>query len=578
MGQDYRLEDALDFLKSATANGEDAELLRKSVGTDLKAIIDEFYDALLKTSAGGMFRDPQYLERIKVRRKAHWERFFQDAIAAEALEDSHRIGRLHRDVNLPSSWYVASYGWSMVRMVRSITRRYAHRPRKLDATLTTLLARMFADMTVSISAYEQASVEQAVAGIRDVNSNHLGRLAEALASINDTTRQLAFLQRNSSATAMNGQTISSAATELVGSVEEIARNSESAATEAGDANESAANGRSAITSMSDTITNIASAVEETSENVRELADASDQIGQILNVIEGIAEQTNLLALNATIEAARAGEAGKGFAVVAAEVKSLANQTARSTDDIAKRISALREGMATIQQTMQHSTDAVEQGKAAISEASSQMGVIADQVGSVSRRMVDISAILGQQKGSSSEIARSIENVASMAGESDQLVRDISQSMRRAMEHFSNNAREMFDPDSNISLCHMAKIDHVLFKQRIIDTCMGADTWEIADVPDHHHCRLGKWYDAIGDRALKGHPSFVALTEPHQAVHHAAKAALTALAAGDIEAVSVHMGELERASVDVFTLLDDIAAVMEEREHGKPGEAHKSAVA
>ncbi|MBR7551545.1 chemotaxis protein, partial [Mycobacterium tuberculosis] len=77
--------------------------------------------------------------------------------------------------------------------------------------------------------------------------------------------------------------------------------------------------------------------KSTESNIRALSEAVDGIGEVLGLIRNIAAQTNLLALNATIEAARAGEAGRGFAVVAAEVKQLADQTARATDDIERRV-------------------------------------------------------------------------------------------------------------------------------------------------------------------------------------------------------------------------------------------------
>ncbi len=79
----------------------------------------------------------------------------------------------------------------------------------------------------------------------------------------------------------------------------------------------------------------------TNETVQKLGTSSQEIGDVIKVITSIAEQTNLLALNATIEAARAGEAGKGFAVVASEVKELAQETAKATEDIARRVEAIQ---------------------------------------------------------------------------------------------------------------------------------------------------------------------------------------------------------------------------------------------
>jgi methyl-accepting chemotaxis protein len=83
------------------------------------------------------------------------------------------------------------------------------------------------------------------------------------------------------------------------------------------------------------------AAEETNRNVAKLGESSMEIGKVIKVITSIAQQTNLLALNATIEAARAGEAGKGFAVVANEVKELAKQTAKATEDISQKIEAIQ---------------------------------------------------------------------------------------------------------------------------------------------------------------------------------------------------------------------------------------------
>ncbi|WP_300528464.1 methyl-accepting chemotaxis protein [Maricaulis sp.] len=132
-------------------------------------------------------------------------------------------------------------------------------------------------------------------------------------------------------------------------------------------------------------------VEESSQvlerRVEALTDASQRINAILSTIEAIASQTNLLALNATIEAARAGEAGRGFAVVAGEVKALAGQTAKATEDIASRISALDnevkeilEGVRASGASVARGKEAVDQMTAATREVAEQLGTLRSQVG------------------------------------------------------------------------------------------------------------------------------------------------------------------------------------------------------
>jgi methyl-accepting chemotaxis protein len=130
--------------------------------------------------------------------------------------------------------------------------------------------------------------------------------------------------------------------------------------------------------------------EQTNQTIRRLAESSQKIGQVVAFIDAIASQTNLLALNATIEAARAGEAGKGFAVVASEVKSLADQTARATKDIAAQIAG-----------MQHVTN----------EAVGAIEHIGTTVDKISKIAVAIAAAVDQQGAATSEIARNISEVS-----------------------------------------------------------------------------------------------------------------------------------------------------------------------
>jgi len=130
--------------------------------------------------------------------------------------------------------------------------------------------------------------------------------------------------------------------------------------------------------------------QQTDGRIGKLSRAAQQIGDVVKLINAIAEQTNLLALNATIEAARAGDAGRGFAVVAAEVKSLANQTARATDEISSHISGMQ--------------DATQESVAAIKE-------IGATIGQISSIASSIASAVEQQGAATSEIARNVQSVA-----------------------------------------------------------------------------------------------------------------------------------------------------------------------
>ena len=130
--------------------------------------------------------------------------------------------------------------------------------------------------------------------------------------------------------------------------------------------------------------------QQTDEQIASLSQAASKIGDVVQLIADIASQTNLLALNATIEAARAGEAGKGFAVVASEVKTLANQTARATEEISSKVVEMQAATA-------HSVDAVK----AIGKTISQIAQIA----------TGIAAAVDEQNAATGEIARNVQQAA-----------------------------------------------------------------------------------------------------------------------------------------------------------------------
>jgi methyl-accepting chemotaxis protein len=147
--------------------------------------------------------------------------------------------------------------------------------------------------------------------------------------------------------------------------------------------------------------------ETTNNTVGKLGESSVEIGNVIKVITSIAQQTNLLALNATIEAARAGEAGKGFAVVANEVKELAKQTARATEDISRKIEA-------IQGDTRGAVEAIGQIGRIINQINDIQNTIASAVEEQTATTGEISRNVAEAARGSNEIAQNITGVATAA--------------------------------------------------------------------------------------------------------------------------------------------------------------------
>jgi methyl-accepting chemotaxis protein len=189
-------------------------------------------------------------------------------------------------------------------------------------------------------------------------------------------------------TSANVQTVASAAEELSSSISEIERNVKHAK----EVSESAA----AETSQTTTV-------------MKELLDNSNKIGEVVKLISAIASQTNLLALNATIEAARAGEAGKGFAVVANEVKQLASQTSKATDEITAHVSAVQ---------------------SSVNQATLSIQNVVTHINEIKDATVTISFAIGEQSSATSEIAKNVQQVAVGTGE---VTQNISAVTKSAME-------------------------------------------------------------------------------------------------------------------------------------------------
>jgi methyl-accepting chemotaxis protein len=219
-------------------------------------------------------------------------------------------------------------------ITRSITRPLADAERamaavaagdltqRLDARSNNELGRMAGSVNSALARMGEAMAGVAGStGRLSSTSQRIGSLSHAIAGgAAESSNQADVVASAASEVSRNIQTVAAGSEEMGVSIREIAHNAQEAASIAGRA---------------------VTAVEATTATVSRLGESSRMIGDVVRVITSIAEQTNLLALNATIEAARAGDTGKGFAVVAGEVKDLAQETARATEDISRRVDAIQ---------------------------------------------------------------------------------------------------------------------------------------------------------------------------------------------------------------------------------------------
>jgi methyl-accepting chemotaxis protein len=159
---------------------------------------------------------------------------------------------------------------------------------------------------------------------------------------------------------------------------------------------------------------IAKTVQHSSTQVAGLGQHSEQISSIISVIQGIADQTNLLALNAAIEAARAGEQGRGFAVVADEVRLLAQNTGKSTQEIATMIEKIQAGVRDTVESMRGGVLEVNQGVEMAGTAGAAIVEIRDSSEKVLQVVDQISFALREQTAASQDVARNVERTAQMA--------------------------------------------------------------------------------------------------------------------------------------------------------------------
>jgi methyl-accepting chemotaxis protein len=266
---------------------------------------------------------------------------------------------------------------------------------------------------------------QAVYNIRTM----LVKVSEAVSAAASASTQISSSVEEMSAGAQeqSAQTseVAGAVEEMTKTIMETTRNSSIAADSAKNSGSTAKDGGKVVAETIEGMNRIAAVVKSSAETVQALGKSSDQIGEIIQVIDDIADQTNLLALNAAIEAARAGEQGRGFAVVADEVRKLAERTTKATKEIAGMIKQIQKDTSNAVISMSKGTEEVEKGKALADKAGESLKEIILGAVKVVDVITQVAAASEEQSSTSEEISRSIEAINNVTRESTAGIQQIA---------------------------------------------------------------------------------------------------------------------------------------------------------
>jgi methyl-accepting chemotaxis protein len=287
-----------------------------------------------------------------------------------------------------------------------------------------LTARMEGEFKNNYAGYQSQinivgeSLEDIVRKVKDA----VAATASASSQISASSEEMAAGSREQSAQA--GE-VAAAVEQMTSTILETTRNAENAANAAKNSGIIAKEGGKVVTETVKGMIRIADVVKKSADTVQALGKNSDQIGEIVQVIDDIADQTNLLALNAAIEAARAGEQGRGFAVVADEVRKLAERTTKATKEIAGMIKQIQKDTGDAVVSMQQGTAEVESGKQLADKAGESLKDIIKGAEEVVDIITQVAAASQEQSSTSEQISKNIESISNVTHQSTTGVQQIA---------------------------------------------------------------------------------------------------------------------------------------------------------
>jgi methyl-accepting chemotaxis protein len=373
--------------------------------------------------------------------------------------------------------------------------------------------------------------------------------------------------------------VATAMQEMVATVLQVSENCNTASAASQKASDTAHQGGKIVEETLSRMRAISESVGNTAKEIQELGKRSDQIGQIIAVIDDIADQTNLLALNAAIEAARAGEQGRGFAVVADEVRKLAERTSTATKEITDMIRKIQTETRNAVTAMLAGTKEVELGVESTTTAGSSLHEIIQTNEHVGDMIAHIATAATEQSATTEEINGSVEKIARIANSSADAMRQTNEALQDLSE-LANNLQKLVgqfrlraDGDSGlVTHSRSAQVDervsqgvdfarvkmaHRSWRIRLRRFLDGSENIDPAKLGSHKDCELGQWIyaDALPNY---GHLQGVQdLEKKHKEMHALVKEVVGLKHAGNTVEAERRFSEVAKAAEDVVGLLNKV---------------------
>ena len=432
----------------------------KAVNRRIERALDDFYTELRsRKDLADMFEDPSMMDRARNAQAKHWQSVFEQGVDERFRDRAAHIGAVHARIGLEPKWYVGSYARMLEHLIEETIapgwQRYLPWKRAQAKRAVALVKVSLIDIELALSSYF-FDLKGKVSSVNEQLGSALAMLADGNLGIDtvnlpgeyhqvesDFNTTVSTLQVTIGAVVENVNTITTGSAEIRSASNDLARRTEEQAANLEETAAAIADTNQRIQDTAETTKGargtIASATQKAGDGSKIVAQAvtamdqieksSEEINNIISVIDSIAFQTNLLALNAGVEAARAGETGKGFAVVASEVRALAQRCTEAADEVKALISASSEHVSSGVDLVKRSGESFAAITQGVAELETSIRAIAESTEIQADSLAQITTTVRDLDNSTQQNAAMAEQctaaAASLASEAEKLGQTVS---------------------------------------------------------------------------------------------------------------------------------------------------------